>query len=171
MKQEIFDHIKKNAVLPKKMTIYKLGSLAREEDTIHDIDFLIVVDDIKREFSYSGRPLLDYLYIPGISMKVVKSGFKYARIKMQYKKVKFESDVFITNKHGKPYMLVHFIGPTSLSISLKKKAQKKGLKYINYDIINAKSGKSVPGIVSQRDIFDLLGKKWIAVKDRKNWDK
>ena len=121
----------------QKYDIKIVGSVAREEDKIKDIDFLIITDTtvpniLKKVYFNTDKITIDRISDCGNS-----KCFVYIN--------KLKIDLFYTVKKDKAFALLHYIGPKSYLLRIRRLAKSKGYLLNQYGIFYRDSGRKVSG--------------------------
>lgn len=132
-----------------KFKLNIVGSLARKEDKIKDIDFLLVTDRFKED-------MLETLYFTEASNIVITKkygcGDRKCSLKILLKKYdkSLKIDIFYSTKIEEPFAMLAWIGPRLYNIRLRNKAKTRGLLLNQYGLY--KNDKRIRNIKTQSDI-------------------
>lgn len=136
------------------------GSYRRLEDRISDLDYLIIIKD-----GESWDSFLDYLEnTMGYSLvpNIGRGSKKAAYLIDNYVRVDFKA---VTEENW-PYALLHFTGPKSTNIEMRRKANAKGFRLNEYGLFRDHSDIPVTGLKSEKEIYDYL-----EIPYKEPWDR
>ena len=140
---------------------YKIaGSYRRNQATSNDIDILLYsTTDTLLEFEKIMSLLNSNL------TKIVWGNIKFEGI-LKFEGYNIRIDfLFLETMEEYPYALLYFTGNKQFNIEMRKIAKKKGYKLSNLFMVNELDEKLI--VKKEKDIFDLLGMKYIKPEDRK----
>lgn len=80
--------------------------------------------------------------------------------RMSFKQDGIGIDVFFSDKKEYPFQLLRRTGPAGANIKNSEMARDKGLKLNEYGLFNRKTGKRVSNILTEKDIYEKLGKPY-----------
>lgn len=130
--------------------IVVVGSVAREEPNVKDIDFLIITPMLIND-------LLKTVWFdcPRIKIKKLSScGTRKCFVHLTIDgKCKLKIDLFAAIKADKPFALLHHIGPKGYLMRIRRLAKDKGYLLNQYGIFDRKTSEPVPG--QFRDVCDI----------------
>jgi DNA polymerase/3'-5' exonuclease PolX len=138
---EIAVYLKKHMRFDK-MDNYKIeivGSVAREEDKIKDIDFLVITPQMVHN-------LLETLYFTSNNVtinKITDCGDRKCFVYLTVKGKSLKIDIFHAIKVDEPFALLHHIGPKSYLLRIRRLAKLKDYKLNQYGIFDRDTDKKV----------------------------
>ena len=138
----IADRIKKELRFDKtkQFKIYQTGSIAREEEKIKDIDFLIVTNRFIEN-------LLESLYFTKQSeiliTNVYACGSRRCSIKLKIDSRLLKIDLFYALKCNLPFALLAWEGPRIYEIRLRRKAKLMGYLLNQYGLYHIDTNERV----------------------------
>ena len=119
-----------------------VGSVAREESTIKDIDFLVITSMMKHNF-------IETIYFADKSIVVTKiadCGDRKCFVHLLIdRKHPLKIDIFYATKKEKPFALLHHIGPKSYLLRIRRLAKLKGYLLNQYGLFHRDSDRRVSG--------------------------
>lgn len=123
--------------VPQKYDIEIVGSVAREEDKIKDIDFLIITDRkvpniLKKVYFDTDKITIDHISDCGD-----RKCFVYLN--------NLKIDLFYAVRKDEAFALLHHIGPKSYLLRIRRLAKSKGYLLNQYGIFHRDSGRRVSG--------------------------
>lgn len=130
------------------------GSFRRHADTSGDIDLLIVSQN---DLNIAGvvEIILKDLLLVNLSLGKVKY--------MGIMKGGHRIDILLVDKREYPTALLYFTGSKEFNVSFRERAVQLGYTLNEHSL--SKNGKRVD-LSSEKEIFDFLGIKYVAPKDR-----
>lgn len=149
--KEIYRKLKE---LKEVERIALVGSLRRMEETIGDIDFLVVSKNPKKVMDF-------FVSLPGI-VKVWGKGPTKSSVRMEEG---FGVDVRVVRRESYGAALQYFTGSKEHNIITRKIAISKGLKLNEYGLF--KGTKMIAG-EKEEQIYKKLGMQWIPPEIREN---
>jgi DNA polymerase (family X) len=150
--RNIVDEFKK---MPEVKKICPAGSVRRMKETVGDVDILAV----------SSKPdkVMDFFVSrPGI-VKVWSKGITKSSVRLRQG---FDVDLRIVKRQSFGAALQYFTGSKDHNISLRKIAQKKGLKLNEYGVFN-KRGQSIAG-ENEKQVYNSINLPYIEPELRTN---
>lgn len=129
------------------------GSLRRREDTVHDLDVLLIDLTDDQWARLAGVPDLD----------MAKQGDTAAQGMFRDIQVDFRR----TTCQSAGAALEYFTGPKGHNIGMRAKAKRQGLKLNERGLFDVQSGDRVAGR-TERGIYDALGHPWKRPGDRRS---
>lgn len=128
------------------------GSVRRKKKTIGDIDIL----------AQSKRPdkVMDYFCRQPEVVKIWGKGKTKSSVRLKYG---FDVDLRIVPKQSYGAALIYFTGSKEHNILLRKRAIDLGYKLNEYGIFN---GKKMILALEEKDVYRILGLKWISPEKR-----
>ena len=155
--RDIAYKVKRSTRFKDKTKIYIVGSIARDENYVKDIDLLVVTDKFDKN-------LLSSICFPkrcGIIIhKIIACGDRKCSLKLKFIKSNLivKVDYFYATIDEKPYALLHYIGNKLYNIRLRNKARTLGYLLNQYGIFDRKTNKKIKyNINSESDIQRFLG--------------
>ncbi len=162
--KKLSDKIKRSIKFERttKFKVYQTGSVAREEEHVKDIDFLIVtdkfIDNLLESLYFTERSgvVITKLYSCGdrrcsIQLKIMGSGIHSTSHQIKI-------DLFYALKCNLPFALLAWIGPGIYNIRVRKKASSLGYLLNQYGLWDKDTGKKIEGnFKTQADIQKFLG--------------
>ena len=118
-----------------------VGSLAREEDIVKDIDFLIITPHLVKNFLKTVYFTDDKIVID----KITNCGDKKCFIYLKVKEVTLKIDIFYAIKEDEAFAMLHHIGPKVYLLRIRKLAKNKGYLLNQYGIFDRKTNKKIKG--------------------------
>jgi len=122
------------------------GGLRRKKENPHDIDFVVIPDDIESKTNI-------LRYIKQSQLDSIRTGDNI----VSYKVGNIGIDIYFTNKQSFGAMLLFLTGSSSYNIGLRKLAQSLGMKLNQYGLF--KDGVCIAS-ETEEDIYHALGKEW-----------
>ena len=116
-----------------------VGSVAREEERIGDIDLLVITPHMVHDLLKTIRFTTDKVTINKITDCGDRKCFVYLTV--EGKKVKI--DIFYAVTADEPFALLHHIGPKSYLLRIRRLAKLEGYLLNQYGIFDRRSGKKV----------------------------
>lgn len=116
-----------------------VGSVAREEDIVRDIDFLVITPDKVNDFLKTIYFTNDKIIIDKISDCGDRKCFVYITIRGK----KFKIDIFYAIKEDEPFALLHHVGPKSYLLRIRRLAKRKGYLLNQYGLFDRDSGNKI----------------------------
>lgn len=162
---EVVNEITSKAIEIFKDEIHVLGSFRRHKSLIADLDILLESEDAYR----AAIGALKWLVNEGKLSIVVEGPMKTTFVFNNIEKTTI--DVSWCNKTELPYSILHFTGSTASNIRLRSVAQCLGYKLNQYGLFDS-NGKRVvgdnivPEIKTEKDIFAILGLKYVEPENR-----
>ncbi|MBN2420850.1 hypothetical protein JXB27_01070 [Candidatus Woesearchaeota archaeon] len=134
--------------------IESAGSLRRKEETIGDIDILVISDN--------SAPIMDKFTSMPVVMKVAAKGKTKSEIILRNG---MQADIRVVPKESFGSALQYFTGSKMHNIELRKIAKSKGYKLSEYGLFK---GKQMIAGSNEEEIYNKLGLKWIPPEERRN---
>lgn len=141
--------------MPEVKKICPAGSIRRMEETVGDIDILVIS-------SKPGKIMDFFIQMPGI-VKVWAKGMTKSSVHF---KQGFDADLRIVKKQNFGAALQYFTGSKDHNIALRKIAKKKGLKLNEYGVYN-KKGKQIAG-KNEKEVYNSINLPYIEPELRTN---
>ena len=132
------------------------GSLRRKEETIGDIDILVVA---KNE-TVAGAVMKKFVSLPQVD-SVIANGSTKSSVVL---KSGIQVDVRVVPRESYAAALQYFTGSKAHNVQVRKVAKKKGLKLSEYGLFN--EGKNVASVLTKK-IYEVLGLKFPSPEKRK----
>lgn len=155
--KELSDKIKRNIKFEKtnNFKVYVTGSVARKEEKVKDIDFLIVtnnfIEDILSSLYFTERSGI-------IITKIYSCGERKCSIRLKVYDKSLKIDLFYALERNKAFALLTWIGPRVYAIRLRVKASKLGLLLNQYGLWDRNTNERIKGTFkTQSDIQKFLG--------------
>ena len=155
--KELSDKIKRNIKFDKtgKFEIYTTGSVARKEENIKDIDFLIVttkfIDNLLESLYFTDRSGI-------LITKIYSCGNRKCSIRLNIDDTSLKIDLFYALTCNLPFALLAWIGPRIYNIRLRAKAKKMDYLLNQYGLWDIDTNKQVESnFKTQADIQKFLG--------------
>ena len=130
------------------------GSLRRRQETIGDVDFLVISENPKKVMDF-------FVSLPGV-IKVWGKGMTKASVRMSNG---FDMDIRFVPKNSYGAALQYFTGSKDHNIVVRKIAMEKGLKLSEYGLF--RGSKMIAG-KTEEEIYKALGMNWISPEMREN---
>ena len=130
------------------------GSLRRRQETIGDVDFLVISENPKKVMDF-------FVSLPGV-IKVWGKGMTKASVRMSNG---FDMDIRVVPKNSYGAALQYFTGSKDHNIVVRKIAMEKGLKLSEYGLF--RGSKMIAG-KTEEEIYKALGMNWISPEMREN---
>jgi len=155
--KEIFNIFKHN--IPH--TLYLVGSARREEPYLNDVDIMVMNVDPNTLLSYANKLLV----------KIERAGDRIISGIYKYKNKSIYIDLFIVLTPELPYALLHYTGPKTYNIRIRKyvKDHKKwllnqyGLFYISNPNIRV---KNTINLKTEKEVISFIGTHYYTPKNR-----
>lgn len=142
----------------RRFRVIPVGSFRRGDDTIRDLDFLVVAS--------VGDALANIVFRPprvGDSLEIATTyaaGTRRRGIMLRYGSKYYKTDLFTTAPRTLPFALFHHTGSRDYSIRVRAHAKRNGLKLNQYGLFDAVTGDPAAGssrIHTEADIARYLG--------------
>ncbi|MDD3102286.1 MAG: PHP domain-containing protein [Patescibacteria group bacterium] len=130
------------------------GSLRRRQETIGDVDFLVISENPKKVMDF-------FVSLPGV-IKVWGKGMTKASVRMNNG---FDMDIRVVPKNSYGAALQYFTGSKDHNIVVRKIAMEKGLKLSEYGLF--RGSKMIAG-KTEEEIYKALNMNWIPPEMREN---
>jgi len=130
------------------------GSLRRRQETIGDVDFLVISENPKKVMDF-------FVSLPGV-IKVLGKGMTKASVRMNNG---FDMDIRVVPKESYGAALQYFTGSKDHNIVVRKIAMEKKLKLSEYGLF--RGSKMIAG-KTEEEIYKALGMDWIPPEMREN---
>lgn len=140
--------------IARRNTIIAAGSYRRGKSFLGDLDII------------SFRPLEPLIAImnskkmsdgAGIHIKkVLVSGPLHASFEIKYKQISFQLDIFYAPPTECATSLLHWTGSKNFNIIMRAKAKRLGYKLSQHGLFDAKTGRRVAGLLTERAVFKKL---------------
>lgn len=172
-RKEIESHAKKiskfikESNLDKDLSLKIVGSYRRGVEDSGDIDILATVnrsiDAEKRTKIF--KKLIEVLKEREYLLADFAMGAKkYMGIcKLNKKSLGRRIDMLMTSNEEYPFALLYFTGDFQINVALRKRATELGYTLNEYGL----QGKNKPELISEKEIFNFLGYKYLYPKDRR----
>ncbi len=134
------------------------GSLRRKEETIGDIDILVVA---KNE-TVAGAVMKKFVSLPQVD-SVIANGSTKSSVVL---KSGIQVDVRVVPRESYAAALQYFTGSKAHNVQVRKVAKKKGLKLSEYGLFD-EYGKNVASGIDEEKIYEVLGLKFPSPEKRK----
>ena len=132
-------HMKFGKVKDYKIEI--VGSVAREEDHVKDIDFLVITPHMVHD-------LLETVYFTTDKItinKITDCGDRKCFVHLNVEGHRLKIDIFYAIKADESFALLHHIGPKSYLLRIRRLAKSRGYLLNQYGIFDRDTGKKVGG--------------------------
>ncbi|MDD5625936.1 MAG: DNA polymerase/3'-5' exonuclease PolX [Patescibacteria group bacterium] len=130
------------------------GSLRRRQETIGDVDFLVISENPKKVMNF-------FVSLPGV-IKVWGKGMTKASVRMSNG---FDMDIRVVPKESYGAALQYFTGSKDHNIVIRKIAMEKKLKLSEYGLF--RGSKMIAG-KTEEEVYKALGMNWIPPEIREN---
>ncbi len=146
------------------------GSYRKGKRAMKDMDMLVVLPSVKEvqgDDQYSDA-IITLLENRGIIQEVFHRGDVQIMtlIRMKPLDTVRHLDLRIIPEHLLPFYLIHFGSGEIFSRHIKLVAKRKGYKVSEYGLFDKRTGKHIPNLKSERDIFGFLDLDYIEPADR-----
>ncbi|MFQ5531629.1 MAG: hypothetical protein ACE5ES_03385 [Candidatus Nanoarchaeia archaeon] len=142
-----------NSIKPLCKKIEIVGSIRRQDPKPVDIDIVLIPKSSKEK-----QKILNYIAKQG---KFIQGGEKRSTFKVKGVKV----EIYYAKPENWGAMLLSYTGPSGSSIGLRIVARKKGMLLNQYGLFDRTSKKLIAG-KTEKDIYNVLGKKWKKPSER-----
>jgi len=147
---------------PEVIRIEVCGSLRRRKETIRDIDILVSSD--------KPMPIMDrFVKLPGVK-QVTGHGETKSSVLISHPDaghpVLMNADLRVVTDDQFPFALHHFTGSKEHNVTLRSRAQARGMKLSEYGLFDT-DGKIIP-CKTEADIFEGLGLAYIPPEMRED---
>lgn len=130
------------------------GSVRRWQETIGDLDFLVITEDPARVMRiFTHMPEVSHVYSKGVTKSMVRL------------RPGIDADLRVLPKESFGAAVQYFTGSKDHNVALRKIAIKKGYKLNEYGLYRGK--KLVAGI-DEKEIYKKLGMDWMPPEMRTN---
>jgi DNA polymerase (family X) len=146
--------LKKLQDLPEVAQADMGGSVRRLQETIGDLDFLVISSHPEKVMDF-------FVSLPGV-VKVWGHGATKASVRLQ---AGFDMDLRVIPPESYGAALQYFTGSKDHNIALRKIAMDKGFKLSEYGLFQ---GDKMIAAVSEAEVYAKLGMPWIPPELREN---
>ena len=153
------------SVVDKKAKAIMVGSYLRDHTDSGDIDILIThKDNSAQSYKAFVKALVDVEYIT----EILSYGNKKFAGMVQLKGHKYHRriDILYTTQEEYPFALLYFTGSGRFNTAVRKIATTLGYKLNEKGIVDITTKRKMDIIRTEKDIFDLLGIKYLAPNKR-----
>ncbi|MFA5051142.1 MAG: DNA polymerase/3'-5' exonuclease PolX [Patescibacteria group bacterium] len=130
------------------------GSLRRRQETIGDVDFLVISENPKKVMDF-------FVSLPGV-IKVWGKGMTKASVRISNG---FDMDIRVVPKESYGAALQYFTGSKDHNIVVRKIAIEKKLKLSEYGLFR---GSKIIAGKTEEEIYKALGMDWVPPEMREN---
>src|SRR5262249_40352953 len=143
--------------VPGVVRIELAGSLRRRRETVKDVDIVASSDD--------PQPLMEhFVHLPGVR-KIIGHGDTKSSIAIGDGSVTLHVDLRVARDSQYPNALQHFSGSKEHNVALRTRAQARGWKINEYELLGPDG--PVP-VKTETDIYKALGYHFIPPEMREN---
>jgi DNA polymerase/3'-5' exonuclease PolX len=151
----------------KKINVesYVVGSIRRKKEFVKDIDILVVLDNLSTNLSANLSANLSSKF----DIEIERNGPKLMSGRLYYNDHYYNIDIFYITKKELPFAMLHFTGPMSYNVRLRKYVKTKYNWKLNQYGLFYKNNKRVLGssqIKTERDLINFIGTTYYEPKNR-----